>query len=110
MIRLGSDAGETADGLSGVVEEAAAAADVEAARVALDLVAPRTPRQTGRLAAGLRSVAVPAGGFDLTATADYANVVNARTGFATRPLQANEAAFAAIYERHTQSRLDAVGP
>lgn len=109
MLALESDAEETASGLLGVVDEAASAADEEAARVALDLVGPRTPRRTGLLAAGLRSVAV-AGGFELTAAEPYASYVDAATGFASETLLAAESTIEAIYERHTQDRLDDVGP
>ena len=108
MLRLDTDAGETAAGLAGAVVEASTAADVEAAATALTLVAPRTPRRTGRLAAGLRSDVVPAGGFDLTDPVPYAIPVNARTGFATDTIAAADSTFAAIYERHTQGRLDQV--
>lgn len=108
MLVVDSNAEEVSRDLLGVVDDATAAADEEAARTALDLVAPKTPRRTGRLAAGLRSVVVSSGGFDLVDAVPYAPAVDERTGFATETILDAEATFAAIYERHTQERLDAI--
>jgi hypothetical protein len=108
MLDVSTNAEEVASGLLGVVDDAAAEADEEAARLALDIVGPQTPRRTGRLAAGLRSVVVSTGGFDLVDDVPYASAVDARTGFASSTIVEAEASFAAIYDRHLQERLDAV--
>lgn len=108
MFSLDTNAGEVAADLSGVVERATASADEEAARAALELVGPKTPRRSGRLAAGLRAVVAPKGGFDLVDAVPYANAVDARTGFATATLVEADATFAAIYDRHLQDQFDNV--
>lgn len=108
MLDLSTNAEETGSGLLGLVDEATRAADAEAADYALDIVGPRTPRRTGRLAAGLRSVVVSTGGFDLVDAVPYASAVDARTGFASDTIVAADAAFAAIYDKHAQTRLDAI--
>lgn len=110
MLSLDTNAGEVAADLSGVVEAATRDADEEAAQTALAIVGPQTPRRSGRLAAGLRTVVVPAGGFELVDAVPYATVVDARTGFATERLRDAEETLAAIYERHLQERFDAVEP
>lgn len=106
MLNLDTNAGEVASGLSGLVVEATATADEEAARTALALIRPRTPVRTGRLVGGLEAVVVPAGGFDVVDAVEYATAVDARTGFATRTLAAAGDEFADIYDRHLQTRMD----
>lgn len=108
MFTLSTNAEETGDGLLGLVEEATIDADQEAADYALTIVNPKTPRRSGRLAAGLRSVVVTTGGFDLVDAVPYSTVVDARTGFASETILAADAAFAAIYDKHVQARLDAI--
>lgn len=104
MFSLSTNADEVAAHLVGSVDEAVADADVEVADYALDRIAAKTPRRTGRLAAGLRSVVV-AGGFDIVDAVPYASVVDARTGFASETLVAAESDIAAIYDRHLQDRF-----
>lgn len=108
MLELTTNADELGTQLVGLVDEATSDADLEAADLAYDLVNPKTPRQTGRLAAGLRSVAVSAGGFDLTDPVDYAERVDNRTGFASETIAAAGQAFADLYDRHIQTKLDDV--
>lgn len=104
-----SNADQVAADLTGdLVDAAQADADQEAADVALGLVAPRTPRRTGVLAAGLRSVVAPAGGFSVVDAVPYATVVDARTGFATDTLAEAEPVIAEVYDKHLQARFDQV--
>lgn len=108
MFALSTNAEETGDALLGLVDEATADADEEASAYALAIVNPRTPRRTGRLAAGLRSVVVTTGGFDLVDAVPYATAVDARTGFASETIVDADTAFAAIYDKHAQTRLDSI--
>src|SRR5688572_295200 len=105
MFDLTTNAEAVGDGLLGVVDEAVESADEEAADYALAIVGPKTPRRSGRLAAGLRSVVVSTGGFDLVDAVPYAPVVDARTGFASSTVLDAGEQFAAIYDRHLQERL-----
>jgi len=108
VLGLDTNAEEVSRSLLGVVVEAVAEADEEAARAALDMVAPKTPRRSGRLAAGLRAVVESAGGFAIVDAVPYATVVDARTGFASQTLLDGEASILAIYDRHLQDEFDAV--
>lgn len=102
-----SNADQVAADLTGdLVDDAQAEADQEAADAALALVAPRTPRRTGALAAGLRSVVVPPGGFAIVAAEPYGGIVDARTGFASRTLVEAEPRIADIYATHLQAKFD----
>lgn len=103
-----SNADQVAADLVGLVDVAQAEADRQAADVALALVDPRTPRRTGVLAAGLRSVVAPTGGFAVVDAVPYASVVDARTGFASDTLAKAEATLAEVYDRHLQARFDQV--
>lgn len=107
VLSLDTDADRVAADLVGVVDAAAAAAHVEAADLALRVVTPQTPRRTGRLVAGLRSVVVT-NGFDLVDDVPYATVVDARTGFATKTLAAADHDITAVYDRHLQQHFDAI--
>lgn len=107
MLTVDSNADEVAAGLTpAIVDGAQQRADVAAAGYALSVVRPKTPRQTGALAAGLRSVAVPEGGFALTAPQPYGPTVEARTGFASSTLQAAAPDVVAIYDRELQATFD----
>lgn len=108
MFTSTSNAEEVADDLLGVVDPALADADAEAADLALSLVDPKTPRRSGRLAAGLRSTVAAEGGFDLVDEVPYAAKVDARTGFATDTILNADAAFGALYDTHLQRAFDAL--
>lgn len=105
-----TNADQVAADLVGVVEDAVARADQEAAETALRLVGPRTPRRSGALAAGLRTVVAPGGaGFALVDAQPYAGYVDARTGFASETLANAEPVIADIYAASLQAGFDAVG-
>lgn len=108
MLSLSTNAGQVSDDLTGVVDAAAQSADDDAARLALALVEPRTPRRTGRLAAGTRSGAVPEGGFAVVNAVPYAPVVEERTGFVSETIVAAETEFVEIYDRHLQTEFDSI--
>jgi hypothetical protein len=91
-----------------VVDVAQAEADQEAADRALALIGPKTPRRTGALAAGLRSVVVPTGGFAIVYAVVYATVVDARTGFASETLARADAVLAEVYDKRLQAHFDQV--
>lgn len=109
MLDVDSNAAQVAAGLVGtVVDEAQRRADEAAAAYALSIIGPQTPRLTGALAAGLRSVAVPPGGFTITAPQPYGPTVDARTGFASATLRAADAQVTAIYDTELQTDLDTI--
>lgn len=104
-----SNAAELASALDGVlVDEAQADADAEAADLAVDLVRPVTPVDTGALLAGLDAVLVPEGGFALVDAQPYAAIVDARTGFATATLANAEPRLVDVYAKHLQASFDSL--
>lgn len=104
-----TNADQVAADLTGdLVDVAQAEADQEAADRALALVDPKTPRRSGRLAAGLRAVVVSTGGWAVVDAVPYASVVDARTGFASETLHQAEAVLAEVYDNHLQAGFDQV--
>lgn len=102
-----SNAVEVADRLDGAaVTEAQAEADAAAAELALTLIRPDTPVDTGALLAGLDAIVIPEGGFAVVDAVPYAAIVDARTGFATDNLAAAEDRLAELYEDHLQDTFD----
>lgn len=103
-----SNAAEVGRGLSGsLVDDAAERANRAAAELAAALVDPRTPRRTGRLAAGLRTVSA-SDSWALVNAVPYAPKVDARTGYATRTVLDNQARLVAIYDRELQTEFDTI--
>lgn len=101
-----SNADEVATGLDGrIVDAAVEQANRDAADLAFALVNPRTPRRSGRLAAGLR-VVVADEGWALVDPVPYATIVDARTGFATRTVIENEQKILTPYETQLQAAFD----
>jgi hypothetical protein len=104
------DLTHNAETVAGDLEAAAAdledltAANEEAGRLGLEAIDAKTPRRTGTLAAGGRSVADPLGFAYVNAT-PYAIHVDAETGFATDTLRQREEAIAGIYENHIEASL-----
>jgi hypothetical protein len=105
-VELTSNAGEIADRLDAAADELAdlTAANEEAGRLGLEAIDAQTPRRTGTLAAGARSVADPYGFAYVNAT-PYAVHVDARTGFATDTLRLREETIASVYEEHIEAAL-----
>lgn len=103
-----SNAAEVSHDLAAaLVDDAASRANHAASTEALRLVDPRTPRRTGRLAAGLRVVSA-SDGWALVDAVPYSVVVDARTGFATRTIIAAEDTLVGIYEDALQEAFDAL--
>ena len=103
-----SNAAQVANDLDGALVDAAAErANSTAADLAQRLVDPRTPRRSGRLAAGLRTV-VASDGWALVNAVPYATVVDARTGYATRTVLDNEARLVEVYDNELQAAFDTV--
>lgn len=101
-----TNAAQVAADLDGsVVDDAAERADRAAAAEALALIDPRTPRRTGRLAAGLRVVAA-SHGWAVVDAVPYAPTVDARTGFATKTVRDNTDRLVAIYDRELQEEFN----
>lgn len=100
-----SNADEVANALDGVVDAAVGQAAPAAADLALALVDPRTPRRSGRLAAGNR-VVVAGDDWTFLNSVPYASVVDARTGFASKTLQDNEQRLADLYGTQLQTTFD----
>lgn len=104
-----SNAAEVADRLDGVaVTDAQTDADAEAAALALDLVRPNTPVDTGKLLAGLDTILIPSGGFAVTDAADYAGIVDARTGFASATLATAEERIGEVYADRLQATFNSL--
>lgn len=101
-----TNAVEVASDLDGrIVDAAVATANQQAADRAFALVDPRTPRRSGRLAAGLRTVSA-ADTWALVNTVPYASVVDARTGFASKTLRDNTEQILEVYDTQLQTALD----
>jgi hypothetical protein len=103
---VSSNAAEVARDLDGAAVTAAAErANRQAADLALALVAPGTPRRSGTLAAGLRTV-VASEGWALVDAVPYASIVDARTGFATKKVLDNQARIVDVYDIELQATFD----
>lgn len=103
-----TNADDVANDLVGaVVDVAAERANTAAAAEAARLVDPRTPRRSGRLAAGLR-VVVAEQSWALVNAVPYAPVVDARTGYATKTVLDNEARLVDIYNTELQHEFDRI--
>lgn len=94
-----------ADLTAGLVDDAVERANRAAADEALGLVDPRTPRRTGRLAAGNQAVVVTTG-WAIVNAVPYAPKVDARTGFASRTIRDNEDRLVDIYDRELQTEFN----
>lgn len=107
-VDVSSNAAQVANDLDGsLVDAAAERANRDAADLALALVDPRTPRRSGRLAAGLRTV-VATEGWAVVDAVPYASVVDARTGFATKTVLDNEARIVEVYDTALQATFDSM--
>lgn len=104
---LEHNAGEVAGDLERIAGELLAleAANVEAGRLALVAIDAETPRQSGTLAAGARTVA-DSYGFAYVNATRYAVFVDARTGFATDTLKVQEARILSVYEQHVEQAVN----
>jgi len=105
---LTHNAGEVADELEAAARELEdlTAPNTEAGRLNLEAIDANTPRRTGNLAAGGRSVADPMG-FAYVNAVPYAVHVDAASGFATETMRAREAQIAGVYEEHIADSLAA---